>query len=70
MRTVFRDDHWMLQTQVARFVEQEILPYYAQWEDLGVTPGRCGARPEPTDCSIAPFPRPGAMAVTSAMPPS
>lgn len=38
MRTVFRDDHWMLQTQVARFVEQEILPYYAQWEDLGVTP--------------------------------
>ena len=37
-RPVFRDDHEMLRRQVERFVAQEILPYYAQWEDMGVTP--------------------------------
>ncbi|MBF5007710.1 acyl-CoA dehydrogenase family protein [Diaphorobacter caeni] len=37
-RTVLREDHLLLQTQVERFVKQEILPFYAQWEELGVTP--------------------------------
>ncbi|QNP50313.1 acyl-CoA dehydrogenase family protein [Diaphorobacter aerolatus] len=37
-RPVFRDDHEMLRAQVQRFVAQEILPFYAQWEDMGVTP--------------------------------
>ncbi|WP_353234992.1 acyl-CoA dehydrogenase family protein [Diaphorobacter ruginosibacter] len=38
MRKIFHDHHLMLQTQVTRFVEQEILPYYEQWEAVGVTP--------------------------------
>ena len=37
-RPVLRDDHQLLQTQAERFVAQEVLPHYAQWEDLGATP--------------------------------
>ena len=37
-RSVFRDDHLLLQQQVDRFVSQEILPHYAQWEASGITP--------------------------------
>ncbi|QIL84019.1 acyl-CoA dehydrogenase [Diaphorobacter sp. HDW4A] len=37
-RPVFREDHLQFQAQVERFVAQEILPFYTQWEDIGVTP--------------------------------
>ena len=37
-RSVFRDDHLLLQQQVDRFISQEILPHYAQWEASGITP--------------------------------
>lgn len=37
-RTVFRDDHLTFQSQVQRFILQEILPHYEQWEQSGVTP--------------------------------
>lgn len=38
MRTVFREDHLLFQEQVERFVSQEVLPYYADWERDGITP--------------------------------
>ncbi|VVE11192.1 acyl-CoA dehydrogenase [Pandoraea communis] len=38
MRTVFRDDHEQFRDQVQRFIANEILPFYAQWERDGVTP--------------------------------
>ncbi|MGU7770233.1 acyl-CoA dehydrogenase family protein [Burkholderia sp. MR1-5-21] len=38
MRTVFRDDHSMFRDQVERFIDKEILPYYARWERDGITP--------------------------------
>lgn len=38
MRTVFRDDHEQFRDQVQRFIANEILPHYAQWERDGITP--------------------------------
>ena len=38
MRTVYREDHEQFRTQVRRFVEKEITPFYAQWEEQGVVP--------------------------------
>lgn len=38
MRSVYQEDHLLFQAQVERFVAQEILPYYAQWEQDGCTP--------------------------------
>jgi acyl-CoA dehydrogenase len=38
MRTVFRDDHEQFRTQVRRFVEREIQPFHADWEDEGIVP--------------------------------
>ena len=38
MRRVFRDDHELFRDQVKRFIESEIAPRYAEWEDAGVTP--------------------------------
>ncbi|KDB06416.1 Long-chain-acyl-CoA dehydrogenase [Burkholderia sp. lig30] len=37
-RAVFRDDHHQFRDQVRRFVQQEIIPYYEQWERDGITP--------------------------------
>lgn len=38
MRTLFRDDHLLFREQVRRFVEERILPNYADWERDGLTP--------------------------------
>ncbi len=37
-RTVLREDHEQFRTQVRRFVEREIVPFHAQWEDEGRVP--------------------------------
>jgi acyl-CoA dehydrogenase len=38
MRTVLREDHEQFRVQVRRFVEREIAPFHAQWEDAGLVP--------------------------------
>jgi len=38
MRSVFREDHEQFRTQVRRFVEREIAPYHAEWEEEGIVP--------------------------------
>src|ERR1700761_1037335 len=38
MRPVFRDDHNLFRDQVQRFVEREIVPNLAQWEEDGIVP--------------------------------
>lgn len=38
MRTVYREDHEQFRTQVRRFVEREITPFYAEWEEQGIVP--------------------------------
>jgi len=38
MRNVYREDHEQFRTQVRRFVEKEITPFYAQWEEQGLVP--------------------------------
>ena len=38
MRPVFRDDHNLFRDQVQRFVESEIVPHLARWEDDGIVP--------------------------------
>ena len=38
MRTVYREDHEQFRTQVRRFVEREIMPFYAEWEEQGIVP--------------------------------
>lgn len=38
MRTVLRDDHALFRQQVRRFVEQEIVPFHASWEEKGRVP--------------------------------
>ena len=37
-RTLFREEHDMWRETVRRFVEKEITPFYAQWEEQGVVP--------------------------------
>jgi len=38
MRAVFREDHNIFHGQFRRFVDQEILPFHAQWERDGIVP--------------------------------
>lgn len=38
MRTVLREDHEAFRAQVRRFVEREIAPHHAQWEEQGRVP--------------------------------
>lgn len=38
MRTVLREDHEQFRSQVRRFVEREIAPFHAGWEDEGRVP--------------------------------
>lgn len=38
MRTVYREDHEQFRTQVRRFIEREITPFYAEWEEQGIVP--------------------------------
>lgn len=37
-RTVFREDHEQFRVQVRRFVEREIRPFHADWEEQGIVP--------------------------------
>lgn len=37
-RTLFQEEHRLFRTTVRRFVEEEIVPYHAQWEADGVVP--------------------------------
>ena len=38
MRSVFREDHDLFRAQVRRFVDSEIVPKHAEWEDAGIVP--------------------------------
>ncbi|KAF3996148.1 acyl-CoA dehydrogenase family protein [Glaciimonas immobilis] len=38
MRSVFREDHESFRDQVRRFVDKEIVPHHAQWEEDGIVP--------------------------------
>ena len=38
MRSVYREDHEQFRTQVRRFIEREITPFYADWEEKGIVP--------------------------------
>ncbi len=38
MRTVYREDHEQFRTQVKRFIEREITPFYADWEEQAIVP--------------------------------
>lgn len=38
MRNVYREDHEQFRTQVRRFIEKEITPFYSEWEDEGIVP--------------------------------
>jgi acyl-CoA dehydrogenase len=35
-RTIFREEHEIFRQTVRRFVEREIVPYHAQWEEDGI----------------------------------
>lgn len=37
-RSLFREEHEMFRQSVRRFVEQEIVPFHAQWEREGIVP--------------------------------
>lgn len=37
-RTIFREEHDMWRQTVRRFVEREIVPFHAQWEEDGIVP--------------------------------
>ena len=37
-RTVYRDDHEHFRMQVRRFLENEVVPHYAKWEEDGLVP--------------------------------
>ena len=38
MRPIFREDHEAFRDQVRRFVDKEIVPFHAQWEEDGIVP--------------------------------
>ncbi len=38
MRSVFREDHNIFRDQVRRFIDREIAPHHAQWEQDGIVP--------------------------------
>ncbi|WP_313034517.1 acyl-CoA dehydrogenase family protein [Massilia alkalitolerans] len=38
MRSVFREDHHMFREMARRFIENEIVPYLAEWEHAGIVP--------------------------------
>lgn len=37
-RTVFREDHAIFRTAVRRFIESELVPHHAEWEENGIVP--------------------------------
>ena len=37
-RTLFREEHDIFRESVRRFVDREIVPFHAQWEEDGVVP--------------------------------
>jgi len=37
-RSIFREDHNIFRESVRRFVEREIVPFHAQWEEEGIVP--------------------------------
>ena len=37
-RELFNEDHESFRDMVRRFVEKEVAPYHAQWEEAGVVP--------------------------------
>ena len=37
-RSIFREEHEMWRETVRRFVEKEIVPFHAQWEEEGIVP--------------------------------
>lgn len=38
VRSIFGEDHALFREQVRRFIAEQILPYYARWEQDGITP--------------------------------
>ena len=37
-RTIFREEHNIFRETVRRFIEREIVPYHAKWEEDGIVP--------------------------------
>ena len=37
-RTIFSEEHEIFRKTVARFVEEEMVPYHEQWEEDGIVP--------------------------------
>src|SRR5262245_29955511 len=37
-RTIFREEHEIFRQTVRRFVEREIVPFHAKWEEDGIVP--------------------------------
>jgi len=37
-RTLFNADHEAFRDTVRKFIDKEIAPYHAQWEDNGIVP--------------------------------
>lgn len=37
-RTIFREEHRIFRETVRRFIEREIVPYHAKWEEDGIVP--------------------------------
>ncbi len=37
-RTVYGEEHEILRDSIARFLREEVLPHYAEWEEAGATP--------------------------------
>ena len=37
-RSLFTEEHEIWRATVRRFVEEEIVPYHAQWEEEGIVP--------------------------------
>ena len=43
-RELFNEDHEAFRDTVRRFIENEIAPHHAQWENSGVVPPDLGRR--------------------------
>src|SRR5205807_9795832 len=41
-RTIFREEHAIFRQTVRRFVDREIVPFHAKWEEAGIVPRELG----------------------------
>ena len=53
-RSLFGEEHDILRATVRRFVEREIVPFHAKWEEDGIVPRELWLKAGARDCSAAP----------------